>query len=89
MAILGVSCGQDFAGGFRPHRIGSINGDQRHIDVPNLLPLFGGKRMAQVSQVDNAESAEIEDEGGSFECPRHTVLVNRHVVNKDLCARGY
>src|SRR5713101_2847489 len=85
---LGGELLQDLAGRVRAHRIGPINRDQRHIDAPDLVQLLGGEWMAQVAQVDYTESAEVEDEGGPFECSRYAVLVNRHVEDRDIAHVG-
>src|SRR5215831_10433692 len=60
---LGSELLQDPASGLRTHRIEAIDRDQRHIDASNLVQLLGGEWMAQIAQVDDAERAEIEDEG--------------------------
>ena len=63
-------------------------GDQRDIDASNLLDLLRGERMAQVSQVHDAEGLKLEQEGSPFDGAYHAILVDGDIGDGYLAHLG-
>src|SRR5256885_8971019 len=76
---LGLELLQHLTGRFWPHGIDTANGDQCDVNASDLLDLFRGERMAQVSQVYDAEGLKLEQERSPFDGAYYTILVNRDI----------
>src|SRR5262245_40151303 len=85
---LGLECVQQLTGRFWPHGIDAANGDQRHVNASDLLDLLRGERMAQVSQVHDAEELKLEQEGRSLDSAHHAILIDRDIGDGHLAHLG-
>src|SRR5712691_8473528 len=85
---LGLELLQHLTGRFRPHGIDAANGDQRNVNASDLLDLLGGKRMAQVSQVHDAEGLKLEQKGSPLDSAYHAMLVDWDIGDGYLAHLG-
>src|SRR4030095_7892624 len=79
---------QHLTGRFWPHGIDAANGDQRNVNASDLLELLRGERMAQVSQVHDAEELKLEQEGRPLDSAYDAILIDRDIGDGHLAHLG-
>ncbi len=62
-------------------------GNHDDVDFAESFDLLRRQRMAQITQVRDANNAEIEDEGGALQGGAERLLVNWHIVNQNVSNR--